>query len=226
MPAALKSPGRLVAVVALLLALALAGQVGAEALAPSTDNPTTQQTVGRAGFAYLTGLRTFAAYVLWNRLEPQFHEYYEGPLAEQEFLMPTIRAVVALNPEFVDSYYVAAWVLARKGRVDDAIELAETGVKNNPDSALLRVSQAQIVWTFDKDVKRAARIAKPALKAEWRNVADAYEGYAVMRALFREAGMKDEQRIAEQMYEKVKSLPAAQGLDDDHDHDGDGEPDH
>ncbi|PKQ29104.1 MAG: hypothetical protein CVT60_07060, partial [Actinobacteria bacterium HGW-Actinobacteria-10] len=102
----------------LLLALLFAGQFGADRMAVGTSPVETGLAVGRATFAYLSGLRIFAAQVLWNRIEPLFHEYYEAvPLREQLYMLPTLNAVNMLDPQFQQPYYIAPWILARQGEV-------------------------------------------------------------------------------------------------------------
>ncbi|HET6498719.1 MAG TPA: hypothetical protein VFH17_06695, partial [Coriobacteriia bacterium] len=51
------------------LALALAGQAVAGTLVPASEKGGAGAAIERAGFSYLTGIRTYAAAVLWNRLD-------------------------------------------------------------------------------------------------------------------------------------------------------------
>jgi len=181
--------------VAGLLALVLIGQAASGALAPAhASEAGTRRSVERAGFAYLTGIRTYAAAVLWNRIDPIYHDYYEEmPLHEQTYMMPTIRAVVALDPQFLDAYYVAAWVLGRRGDVAEGVELARLGVENNPDSGLMRANYAQILWVLDDDLEGATHQVKAALGEDvvWRNLVEQFESYAVIRDVLSAAGDED-----------------------------------
>ncbi len=173
-------------VVVILAACLLAGQAVADSLAPADESADTGRTLGRAGFAYLTGVRTYAAAVLWNRLDPLFHDYYDGvALQDQTFMLPSIRAVVALDPEFDQPYYVAAWLLASRGAVPEAVELSELGVINNPDSGLLIVNHAQILFLFTDRAQEAADFAKSALApaTHWNDLPDQYESYATIRSI-------------------------------------------
>ncbi len=147
----------LIALVALGLVLIIAGQMGAGALAPAEEGSAVE-SAGRAGFAYLTGVRTFAAAVLWNRLDPIFHDYYEEvPLGEQLSLLPMVRMVNWLDPQFVDGYYISAWILSQRGEVEQAYEIASEGVENNPDSGVLRTSYAQILYLNGEDDESGLR---------------------------------------------------------------------
>ncbi|MCX8007599.1 MAG: hypothetical protein N3B11_05735, partial [Coriobacteriia bacterium] len=61
------------ALVAAFLALIVLGQAGAESVLPEAQRTATARVIERAGWSYLGGLRTFAAAVMWNRIEPIFH---------------------------------------------------------------------------------------------------------------------------------------------------------
>jgi len=214
-------------VVVMLAGLALVGQAATDALAP-TGTSATGAAIGRAGFAYLTGVRVFAAAVLWNRLEPLFHEYYGGvALQDQAYMLPTIRAVVALDPQFADAYYVAAWVLARRGDTEEACELALLGTQNNPRSGLLRVSYAQILWLYGEDLDEAVRQAELAAgSAEWKDPIEQHDSYAVIGGLYRAAGMTRESDLIMERIEELDESIGDRLPEGSHDHDGDGVPDH
>jgi hypothetical protein len=199
----LRIPAAIVAVV-LALALVLGGQAWADAAAPSVPNGAlTGQAMGRAGFAYLTGLRKFAAALLWNRLEPQMHKYYgETGLGNMVFMLPNIKAIVTLDPQFVEGYYVAPEILIESGRkpgvpaaeakrrLDAALALAKEGVTNNPKSGLMLTSYAQLLWTEGKDLKAAIPYAIASLAKDivWRTDEEQWDQFALMRALFRKSG--------------------------------------
>ena len=131
----LSSTQTYVIVIVVELVVVIAAQAATDALVPVLDEGTPE-AVGRAGWAYLTGLRTFAAAVVWNRLDPILHGYYGGvPLSDQVSIMPSIRMVTWLDPQFIDGYYVSAWVLAQRGDVDGAFEVAQAdrgGVRDTP----------------------------------------------------------------------------------------------
>jgi hypothetical protein len=210
----------------LLLAAILAGQAATDALQPATSD--TGAALGRAGFAYLTGVRTYLAAVLWNRLEPQFHEYYQGiPLQEQVQVLPTISLVTALDPEFIDSYYVAAWVLVRRDLVDEGLELAELGVENNPDSGVLRTSYAQLLHLHGNDLEAALVQADIALEsANWRNAFEQHDNYAVLRSVYIAAGETAKAEYVNRQIERLDEILGDALPPGAHDHDGDGVPDH
>lgn len=214
-------------IVVLLAGLALAGQAGTDALVPHGVSDTGA-ALGRAGFAYLTGLRIFAAAVMWNRLDPVFHEYYGAvPLQEQIYMLPTIRMVIALDPQFVEAYYVAPWILARRGDSAAAFEVARLGVTNNPRSGLLRASYAQILWLYDGDFDEAVHQADLAVEsADWDRPAQQHDAYAVFGAIYRAAGLEHKSEIMREEIERLDELIGDEMPAGTHDHDGDGVPDH
>jgi hypothetical protein len=142
-----------------------------------------ESTAGRAGFAYLTGLRRFAALVLWNRIEPQFHDYYEGrAVRDQTFVLPNLRVIVALDPQFIQAYYVAPWIVQANGRVADAVAIAREGVDNNPRSGLLSgaVEQADLAMRPDQ---------------VWADATQQWQGIRALRDIYAKAGLPG--RVAE-----------------------------
>jgi hypothetical protein len=190
--------------VVLALALVLGGQALGDRIAPDVPNGAlTGQAMGRASFAYMTGLRRFAAALLWNRLEPQMHEYYGGAgLGKMVFMLPNIKAIVTLDPNFVEAYYVAPEILiesaSRPGisaaeaarRLKTALDLAMEGAANNPKSGLAVVSCAELLFTRGKDLPAALPYAKAALAPGivWRNDEEQWDMYAVLRAIFTKSG--------------------------------------
>lgn len=196
--------------VVVLLAVALAGQSVADGYVRADRSTAAGRVIGHAGFAYLTGLRTFVAAVLWNRLDKQFDTYYSS-LDRSTFLLPTIRAVVALDPQFVQAYYVGEYLVARKGKVSDGLVLAEEGMRNNPDSGLLRVSYAQMLWLFGKQPAKAAAVALPAFDEKWANDAEKFQGYRIMASLFKAAKKPAEEQRALSEYRRLKALLESRG---------------
>lgn len=209
-----------------LVAALLAGQAGTDATVPART-PAGRE-IGRAGFAYLSGLRVFAAYVLWNRIEPIFHDYYDGvPLEQQTYALPTVNLVLTLDPQFEDGYYTVAWMLAKRGDVDSGLELARRGVENNPDSGFLRANYAQILWLLGDNLPEAVRQADMALQSgRWRDAIDQHDGYAILGAVYRAAGNTEKAALVKEAIADL-DLVIGPALDSTgHDHDGDGEPDH
>ncbi len=183
------------AAVALCFALVLGGTATADSLTPAEERGGAGEEIGRAGFAYLTGVRTFAAAVLWNRIEPVFHGYYEDlPLAEQTFILPTVHTVILLDPELEFPYYVAAWMLAQRGDVAEGVELARLGVENNPRSGLLHASYAQILFLAAQDLDAAVEQSRRGLGEEmvWLDLIQQRDGYVVFRDVLRAAGHEAE----------------------------------
>ncbi len=214
----------LLACVALAAALALQSLPSASSTAPPM---ATERSVGRAGFAYLAGVRTFVAAVLWNRIEPQFHEYYEsGDLRQQRFSVPTLRAVVLLDPQFVEAYYISSYIVAANGDMQKALQIAREGIANNPDSGLLYTNLAQLLLVFGNDPRGAAAQADLARAARWTDDVEKHDAYSILAAAYRAAGQTDKAaeviRESELLDESIGSEvgPGA------HDHDGDGVPDH
>lgn len=216
----------LIALVAIGLILIVVGQMSVGVLAPAEEGSAVE-SAGRAGFAYLAGVRTFAAAVLWNRLDPIFHEHYqELPVAEQLNLLPMIRIVNWLDPQFVDGYYISAWILSQRGETEQAYEIASEGVENNPDSGILRTSYAQILY-LNGEKTRAVSEAEHAFEAtEWRDDFEKHDSYNILASIFKVSGDTV-------MHERVKAelviideILGDQLSAEDHDHDGDGVPDH
>ena len=234
-----RTPVRL-AIVAGLLIVLLGAQGAAAALAPSGRSAETGRVIGRAGFAYLSGLRTFAAAVIWNRLEPQFDLYYaDKTLADQAQLLPMIRVVEMLDPQFVQAYYIASWVVARHGDLDEAFRISREGIEKNPKSGLLRSSYIQNMMLEDNarvargepriHVQEAVAHADAATGDDivWNDDAEKVEGYAVMAAAYRIAGLTEKADAAKAVAAAVRGPGTAGGVGGaGHDHDGDGTADH
>ena len=209
--------------VMVLFGLVLSGTAMADSLTPPSERGGTGEEVGRAGFAYLTGARTFGAAVLWNRIDPIFHDYYEGtPLSEQIYMLPTIRMIVALDPEFQQPYFVAAWMLAQRGDVEEGLALARLGVENNPTAGLMRANYAQILWLVADDVEAAADQVRAGLADDtrWANLLDQYDAYIVFRDVLRAAGdERAAERVASEIVEIDDEIHELGLAGDDHDHD-------
>lgn len=204
------------------LALALAGQAGADTLVPAAEKTGAGQAIERAGFSYLTGVRTYAAAVLWGRVDGLFHDYYEGvPLVDHTYLMPTVNMAVMLDPQLVQPYYVAAWILARRGDVAEGVALADLGIENNPRSGLLHVNRAQLLALFAQDERAAVAAANAALGEGivWASVSEQHDGYAAVHAILKNAGEADRAAYVEARLVEVDAELVRLGIHDDHDHD-------
>jgi tetratricopeptide (TPR) repeat protein len=222
------------ACVALAAAL-VAGQMGTDAFAPAGQARDTGRTLGRTGDAYLSGLRIFAALVIWNKLEPQFDGYYGSlALSGQRFLLPNLRLVLFLDPQFVQAYYDVPWILADNGRVDEALDVARQGIADNPKSGLLRMAYAQYLFVFKKDVRSAAVQADRALAPgmQWRDELEFWENARIAEDIYNAAGQTgkaDRMRaVLDQLaakYGGAKQIPGERSTGN-HDHNLDGKQDH
>jgi tetratricopeptide (TPR) repeat protein len=206
---------------ALGLALAvclLCGQAVADATVPTRAGAQTGAAFGRAGFAYLTGLRRFAALLLWNRLEPQFHEYYLGqPLKYQTFLLPNMNMVLLLDPQFIQAYYMAPWIVRDNGRAEDAIVIAREGVAANPDSGLLHTSLAQILYLEKRDETESVRQADLAMRPNqlWADATEQWQALKVLADIYAHAGLPQKADLALAVTRELeKSMGSAPGFRD------------
>jgi hypothetical protein len=171
--------------------------VGAQALAAASAPPVAQlsqsKVIGAAGFAYLGGLRVLGAGLLYSRLDAQFHQYMAGrPIQDRNDLLPSIRLVQALNPQLEQPYYYVSYILALKGRITDARALSEEGIRNNPESGLLRSNYIQILMLQDR--KRNLPLAVEQMRIGlgpsivYSNIDDQFEAYGVFRLVAQLAG--------------------------------------
>lgn len=216
------------AIVACLL-LALGGQAMADALVSQASGADTNRAIGRAANSYLTGLRTFAAAALWNRIDPLMHGYYEGvPLENQRYMLSTIVAVQALDPKAAQSYYVGEWLLVRNDRVADGMAMARRGVDNNPNSGIVLVGYAQLLSLYGNDTAEMISIGQRALgdDIEWGDATEQLNGYAEVGAIFRKAGRADLDAEVQAKMVIIESQMDPSTAPVNHDHNGDGVPDH
>lgn len=222
------------ALVACLVAVLL-GQAGTDRLAPSGRSESTGRTVGRAAFAYVSGLRVFAAQVLWNRLDPQHHEYYAGlTIGKELFLLPNLRLIMLLDPQFVAAYYEVPWILADNDRIADALAVAREGVTNNPKSGLLHASYAQILYLKTRDIAGAVEQADLALQPDtfWTDETEQWESLRIVEDVYIKAGEKDKAARVTAILDALSAkwgptgTPPNSAASGDHDHNGDGKQDH
>lgn len=226
--AAPSGAARLIAVVVLCVVLLLSGQWAAGRTTPSPEVADAGRLIGRTGFAYLSGLRTFAAAVLWNRLDPQFHLYYSGiQLQNMQFMMPTMRMVVLLDPQFLQAYQVASYIVFQKDGHEAGLAIAREGVANNPRSGMMNANLAQLLLLTGDPANRPEALSSVAMgssqDAYWTDPQEEYEGLAVMRSVLHVWGDPADAAAVERRLEQLRLVGADVG---DHDHDGDGEQDH
>lgn len=221
-------PSRFWVILALLVAL-VGTQGLAASVAPTGPAANTAGVLGDAGFAYLSGIRTFAAAVLWNQLDPLLHAYYDGKgLKEQLYALPSMRMVTVLDPQFIQAYYVASYIVTERGDAEGGLEIARDGVANNPRSGLMRANLAQLLLIQDakKNLPEMLEQTEEGMKptAEWRNIDDMYDGVVTFRAVYELAGNQGKVAQLTAALQKLKASGQLSG--DDHDHDGDGKQDH
>lgn len=215
----------------LVVAMLLAVIVGAQALAFSAEprgGTSPGDLLGRTGFAYLGGLRTFAAAVIWNRIDPQGHEYFEGvTLTDQTFLVPKMRMVTLLDPTFTDAYYVTSWIVYNRIGPEDGVAVAREGLMANPDSGLMRANLVQLLFLQDKEGNRAEILRYSRLIAAgdsvWKDDEERFEGYATAMHALDGAGEPALAHEIEVLLDTWRSGGIGLG---DHDHDDDGKQDH
>jgi hypothetical protein len=175
-----------------LVACILSGQALVEGGAPASGVTRVESATGRAGFAYLTGLRRFAAILLWNRIEPQLHGYYERlPIKDQTFVLPNLRVIVLLDPQFIQAYYIAPWIVQANARVADALSIAREGVANNPRSGLLHSALAQLLYLKTDDLDGAVEQADLAMRSDqvWADATQQWQGIRILRDIYVKAGL-------------------------------------
>jgi hypothetical protein len=214
--------------IAFLLVVAL---LGGQALATATAPPqysSTGRTMGRTGFAYLTGLRTFVAATLWNRIDPLFHSYYRGiPLERQRYMLPSLRIVTWLDPQFVNAYSIASWVVFQGMDRTKGIAIAREGLANNPNSGTMAANLAQLLFIdgFDKHKGELRVLSKQVLShsALWTDKEARFEGIAVVRDYFAKVGDKAASAELDAELARLRLQGIGQG---DHDHNADGKQDH
>ena len=209
-----------------LVAVLVAGQALAVVSAPTGGVASTGRLIGQTGFAYLGGLRTFAAAVLWARLEPLFHGYYDvEQVRELDEFLPTMRLVQTLDPQFEQAYYNASWILARRGNMDEAFTVAREGIANNPSSGLLRANYVELLLLEKTPAHLDEALANAVFglssKARWANFDDQFEGYAVFRTVYALRGDQPQVDRINAVLDKMSADGVVSGQDDNLDH---GEP--
>lgn len=216
------------ALTAAVLVVVLVASMALAAASSPNRSVATADAVGKASFAYLGGLRKFAAAVLWLRIDPILHEYYASEtLAEQTYMVPTLYAVIRLDPQFVNAYYVASWIVARKAGDAQGIALAREGLRANPQSGLLHANLLQLLYLTDRD-KHAEEVlelteATIGSGVYWTDEEQFYEGLAVARDVLLWDGQTERAARVEAALHELRDSGVGEG---DHDHDGDGEQDH
>ncbi len=212
-------PGLAIAGIVLCLALALGGQAATDRIMPTASAADTNKAVASAASSYLTGLRTFGAAVLWNRIDPLLHGYYSGmPISEQRYMLTSIAVVQSLDPTAVQAYYVGSWILVNNERVAEGLEMARRGVDANPQAGLLRVNLAQLLQLYSEEGEDAVAMAESALgdAIVWGDTLERANGYLTVAAVFAAEGRTDLEATARAMADAVEIDP--EDLESHHHH--------
>ena len=205
-------------IAAVCIAVLGGAQLLAHSSAPAGGVSSTGRVIGQTGYAYLGGLRTFGAALLWNRLDPIFHEYYSANF-NRDFVvfMPSIRLVIALDPQFVQAYYTASYYLARGGKVDQGVALALEGIRNNPTSGLLRANYIEVLQIASpkKNLAKMLEQARMGIGANmtYANSDDEFEAYGVFRSVFVRSGDTQTAAVLAKAQERLRGQGAAPGVE-------------
>lgn len=183
----------LIVVILLCLGMIVGAQGLAAATAPTAVQLSQSRVIGQAGFAYLGGLRMAAAGLLYQRLDPQFHQYLtDKKIQDRVDLLPSIRIIQMLNPQLEQPYYYVSFILALKGRMADAIVLAKQGVDNNPTSGLLRANYVQLLMMQDRKKNLPEMLAQSKIglgsTVTYSSLDDQFESYGIFRTTYFLAG--------------------------------------
>lgn len=206
-----RASGWRTAVVALVLVGSLlAAQAAADGL-DASRRASTGALLGRTGFAYLTGIRRYAAAVMWARLDPINDDYYNKlALGQKTFLLPSVRIITLLDPQLEEAYYVGPFVLYGAGKQADAIALAEEGVAKNPDSALLHASAAQL-YLAEGRMADARREADLTLTKPWANESDEFQLLSALEVVFNRTGAPQKAALVSAERERLRKKFEATG---------------
>lgn len=210
---------RRVAIAVLLVAVLLGSQAAAAATAPASGVASTGRVLGQTTSAYLGGLRTFAAAALWNRIDYVFDGYYGTFDDSFVTFMPTVRLVQSLDPQFVKTYYIASFFLAKQGRIADALEIAREGVANNPKSGLMRANFVQMMILQPENERDAAEMLRQsqaglAEDMHWSSSEDEFEGLGIFRTAYKLVG--DAEKAAEVDARQKALAASADSADNNH----------
>lgn len=211
------------------LTLILGGQAAAGALVEDASGAQTARSVGRAASSYLSGVKTFVAAALWNRIDPVMHGYYSGAsLGEQRYMLSSLALVMALDPQQTQAYPIGSWILADNDRVADALEIAVRGVEENPRSGLALSNLAQMQFLYGEGLSAASVTAERALSEDvvWLDALEQHQWYPILGDICRRAGRDDLDAVVQAELARLDEEHFGELGEVEHDHDHDGEPDH
>ena len=189
-----RANGRLAVLVAAALVFALlAGQWAVAATSPPTGVADTGR-LGKTGFAYLGGIRTFAAAALWNHLDPQFDGYYSGSLKKAVSHVahdvhgrdsgPAVHAGVSSGVDWSSEQAIRS----RESRSP----VREWPTTRTPESCT-PISLSYCCSTTGANRKEALANAQEGVRPGtlWANSDEEYEGLATIRGVLNALGATD-----------------------------------
>ena len=111
--------------------------------------------------------RIVAANLLWMKVVDHYHHQYlakGGVWNHNTSLMPYLRAIVWLDPHFIEAYEVGGSILAATKRYKDCDEFLGDGTRNNFDSWQLYYDRAMLRAWYENEPAQALPFAKHALE--------------------------------------------------------------
>jgi tetratricopeptide (TPR) repeat protein len=134
---------------------------------PLSELPSTPYSVQDAAMA-AAGLRAAAADLAWIELLQYsaggLTEMPDRPGADFEHIKPLTQRVVRLDPSFSRAYLYGAGVLGwfkNLQRYDDAVELLEEGIRNDPGQPLYAEYIAALAYQKRGDTGKMLEILEP-----------------------------------------------------------------
>ena len=157
-------------------------------------SPTGARHRAQTGFAYLGGLRTFAAAVLWNRLEPSVPRVLREALGER--LVSSCQRCDSCSCSTRSSCRPTTMppsILARRDRMADAALIAREGVSEQSRSRDLARELRAAAPDQDKKANLPAMLepaerAHAAGRTTGPTTDDRFEGYGIFRTVYNLAG--------------------------------------
>ena len=181
----------------LMMSLILGGQYVCDLTRPKNIGGTElSETLGKAGFSYLTGIRKMTAYFLYNRLDVIHDTYYHGiGMKNHLHLIPELHIIQKLNPEIIPVYYLQSHILASNDKMEDAIEFNNIGIKENPESGLLLANQITLYYQRDGEETEedVELLAEKGIQDDIRYIdtEDAFFSLAIFRDTYENLGRED-----------------------------------
>lgn len=124
--------------------------------------PGPTEKAAEAGIAVVRDMIVDALYLTAD-------EYWHA--GDLEAVIPIMREVLELDPQYADAWGTAAWVSMRLGKTEQARRFWEEGMKANPQDYALPMELALWYYTYNKDtrdlekalvyLKRAAELPSP-----------------------------------------------------------------